>query len=373
MAANASRAEGAQATGFPRTVTLSARMGSLPAVTDGPFPRQKVLGSILAGAVGDALGAAARPGRITDSTQLTLFTMEGLIRSHMALRRHIRKRDPLEAVQHAYQRWYHTQGVPWHEAGGDYALDEAPDGWLIGNRELFRPASAPGDTVLDAVRSYAQGGKRGSLSYAINDARDCGAVKRVAPVALWTDDGEEVFVFGAATASLTHGHADAILPAGALAELVHLLLTGADLPDALAETRAELRHWEEHDELLVALDAAEALAGRERPTPRTIAAELGTGRSAVAVLANAVCVALTAESLEDGTRLATSLAGNTAATGSICGNLLGAMHGVDAIPAGWLAELELREIIERLTLDALAEFGEDPPTGPDWLARYPAW
>jgi ADP-ribosylglycohydrolase len=37
--------------------------------------------------------------------------------------------------------------------------------------------------------------------------------------------------------------------------------------------------------------------------------------------------------------------------GSIAGNLLGVLFGVDAIPHTWLDELELRDVIERLAID----------------------
>ncbi len=41
------------------------------------------------------------------------------------------------------------------------------------------------------------------------------------------------------------------------------------------------------------------------------------------------------------------------------GNLLGAMHGVEALPTGWLAELELRGVIERVARDLHAATKDD--------------
>ena len=43
---------------------------------------------------------------------------------------------------------------------------------------------------------------------------------------------------------------------------------------------------------------------------------------------------------------------------SITGNLLGADLGIDAVPADWLAELELRDVI--------AEVADDLRDFPDW-------
>ncbi|MFD0889726.1 ADP-ribosylglycohydrolase family protein, partial [Streptosporangium algeriense] len=89
--------------------------------------RSRVRGSLLGGALGDALGAPiefdsidgirsrygfagvtgpvadpqGRIGLVTDDTQMTLFTVEGLIRG-----------GDVPAVRHAYLRWLDTQRYP---------------------------------------------------------------------------------------------------------------------------------------------------------------------------------------------------------------------------------------------------------------------
>ena len=91
---------------------------------------ERILGSLLLGAIGDALGAGVEfmslseieelfgpegttdftpfyghDAAITDDTQMTLFTAEGLIRAAAD------GTDPIkEGVWSAYQRWYYTQG-----------------------------------------------------------------------------------------------------------------------------------------------------------------------------------------------------------------------------------------------------------------------
>ena len=63
-------------------------------------------------------------------------------------------------------------------------------------------------------------------------------------------------------------------------------------------------------------------------------------------------------------------AGDSDSTASICGNLLGATVGVAGLPADWLAELELREVMERLADDLLRpmdrgqalDHGDYPPS-----------
>ena len=58
-------------------------------------------------------------------------------------------------------------------------------------------------------------------------------------------------------------------------------------------------------------------------------------------------------------------------TDSICGNLLGAELGEEAIPKEWLAVLEAREIIERLA-DDLARLVAEPDYEPNYKT-YPPW
>ncbi|MGQ0838439.1 ADP-ribosylglycohydrolase family protein [Actinokineospora sp.] len=370
--------------------------GDLP--YDRVIPPDRWLGCLLAGAVGDALGAPVEfltideirarfgpggttgyadayggRGRVTDDTQMTLFTLEAMIRAHVGRRLLYFEQQTSSVVQHAYQRWYHTQGVPWHRAGGSYAMEAEPDGWLVRERELFH-RRAPGATVLSALQGFAEGAERGTLSHHLNDSKGCGAVMRAAPCALWSEDPLDGFVIGAQAGALTHGHPTGFLTAGTLAFLVHRLLDGAALPEALDDARAELVTWEDSAETVAALDAAVALAKRGRPTPEVLAAELGGGWVGEEALAIGVCAALVAEDLADGLVFAVNHSGDSDSTGAICGNLLGAAHGVGAIPAEWLAELELREVIEQLGGDALIEFSAaNSLADPDWRSRYPAW
>lgn len=347
----------------------------------------RFLGCILAGAVGDALGAPVEfypietirerfgptgttgyaeeydgIGTITDDTQMTLFTLEGLIRGHRGSHD-----DLFGPMQHAYQRWLHTQGLEpvWANNGGVFATKPEPDGWLITNRGLFSPRS-PGVTVTRALRSFAREGRRGSFDNRLNNSKGCGGVMRAAPCALL---GEDAFAFAVGTALLTHGHPSGFLSAGALAHLVHLLFQDTPLPEAIAATRAKLLGWDDHEEQVAALDAAVELAA-QGPTPESIAERLGGGWTGEQALAIAVCAALAGEDLRQALLIAVNHSGDSDSTGAICGNILGAIQGTRAIPDEWLAGLELRDVIEQITRDALAEFGDSPP---EWGDRYPFW
>ncbi|SFS44421.1 ADP-ribosylglycohydrolase [Saccharopolyspora flava] len=359
--------------------------------------QERFLGSMLAGAVGDALGFAVefndidmirrhhgadgvtgpvlRDGvaQVSDDTQMMLFTLEGLIRAHVARRMQPRDNDPVPEVQHAYQRWYHTQGPEWRTSGGPYAQHlQRPDGWLITHRELFA-SRAPGSTCMTALANFAQTGVFATPQHRINNSKGCGGVMRAAPVAAWSNDPSEVFLVAVRTAALTHSHPSGFLSAGVLAVIVHQLLREVPLRDAVRMARDLLVRWPEHEEQLQVLDRAVALAERGRVTPEELKAELGEGWVGEEALAIGLYAVLATDNLRDALLLSVNHSGDSDSTGIVCGNIGGALYGTRAIPADWLKTLELRQIIETITNDALAEFSPGPPTDPSWPQRYPAW
>lgn len=353
--------------------------------------RDRIRGCLLAGAIGDALGApvefwslaeiraqlgpagvtgyVGNEALITDDTQMTLCTAEGLIRAS------IRGRSkgichPPSVIHHGYLRWLHTQGVPWEQARGSFDAGE-PDGWLVMDARLHR-RRAPGNTCLSALHS----GEAGSVAHPLNDSKGCGGVMRVAPVGLLVDDPEEAFELGCEAAAVTHGHASGWLPAGFLAAVVALLTGGVGLPAAVERARRLLLRREGHDETARAVDSALALAESGVPTPEQIESLGGAwvGEEAWAI---AVCCALSAPDLPSGVLAAVSHSGDSDSTGAICGNILGAARGVDAIPPEWIAPLDVDDIVLRVADDLWTEHYQPPgregdvPT--EWWERYPGW
>ena len=92
-------------------------------------------------------------------------------------------------------------------------------------------------------------------------------------------------------------------------------------------------------------------------------ARLGQGWIAEEALAIAIYCALVARNFKQGVILVVNHDGDSDSTGAIVGNLLGAMHGVKAIPAEWLEPLELRDVITDVAEDLYAfkdwAIGED--------------
>ncbi len=324
--------------------------------------RDRIRGCLLAGAAGDALGAPVEfmslaeirrrfggegirdfapaygvPVAITDDTQMTLFTAEGLLRAWLR-----GDADPVGAIHHAYLRWLLTQDMRPRRH-----IDIADDGWLFGLRALH-DRRAPGNTCLSALVAAEGFGKPNP---ARNDSKGCGGVMRAAPVGLLAPgrDADAIFGLGAEACALTHGHPSGYMTGGHLAVTVARLAQGDTLPAALDAADAELRKRPRHAETAEALAAARALAAR-RPTPEALET-LGGGWVAEEALAIAVCCALAARDLRDGLILAANHSGDSDSTAAIAGNLLGVRDGEAAIPADWLARLELGAEIGRLADD----------------------
>jgi ADP-ribosyl-[dinitrogen reductase] hydrolase len=184
---------------------------------------------------------------------------------------------------------------------------------------------------------------------------------------------EEQFRLGCEIAVLTHGNPSGYLPAGYLAAVVGAIVDGADLGDALDAADAILRTWDRSTETIRAVDAGRRLGGERPPAPKEIE-QLGGGWTGHEALAIAIACVESEPTFDAGVLAAVNHSGDSDSTGSIAGNILGALHGVDAIPARWLDQLELRDEIEQLARDLVHEFHERTgPVAGEWWARYPGW
>ena len=161
--------------------------------------------------------------------------------------------------------------------------------------------------------------------------------------------------------------------AGVLAVLVHQLIREVPLREAVRLARELLVRWPGHEEQLRAMDAAVELAGRGRVSPEELQEHLGGGWVGEEALAIGLYAVLATGSLREALVLSVNHSGDSDSTGMVCGNIAGALHGTRAVPPEWLRTLELRDVIEELGRDALAEFSPGPPTDPAWTHRYPAW
>ncbi|MCW5978577.1 MAG: ADP-ribosylglycohydrolase family protein [Bryobacteraceae bacterium] len=347
-------------------------------------------GCLLGGAVGDALGAAIEfqsldeirsrygpagltdyaaahsggdsgaKGGITDDTQMTLFTAEGLLRAYCrGMQRGFV--DPLSVIHHAYIRWLHTQGFR-SRSPFDAAVD---DGWLITLQALHSPR-APGSTCLSALQS----GVMGTIAAPLNSSKGCGGVMRIAPVGLFWE-GAQAFDMGCEIAAITHGHPSGYLSAGYLACVIAGIIAGESIRGSIDAALPLLAGRENREECWRAITDAVRLADDESVAPAAEVVErLGQGWVAEEALAISLYCALVARGdFSRGVLLAVNHSGDSDSTGAITGNILGALLGTIGVPSTWLEELELREEIASLAGDLLTRFRDDDA----WRARYPGW
>ncbi|MFC5665470.1 ADP-ribosylglycohydrolase family protein [Kitasatospora misakiensis] len=358
--------------------------------------RDRVRGALLGGAVGDALGwpveflqlyqirerfgpdgVTGLPGgglvaEVTDDTQMTLFTAEGLIRGFVRGWSGGGGSVP-EAVHGAYRRWLLTQqqGAPDREP-----LPGPYDGWLL--REPFLYARrAPGNACLTGVQYHpvfeapVALGQPGPINA---HSKGCGTVMRSAPFGLGRLGVEQAFGLAAQCAQLTHGHPTGYLAAGAFAALVERLAAGTEPWAAVGETVDQTREWPASKETVQALARAVRVAQESEPSAEAVE-RVGLGWIAEECLAIAVYCLLAGAERPEPARAALLLSvnhsGDSDSTGAVCGNLVGAAYGASGLPADWAEAVEGREALLRTADDLLVLFGSREPGHPALGDRYP--
>ncbi len=351
---------------------------------------KRILGSMLGGAAGDALGAplefmrlsqiqkrygqngldhyiegAGDKGFITDDTQMTLFTAEGLLCSRQAGIMNGGRKTEIDLVFRSYQRWLLTQrqiiNLPPEEA------EQLDRGWLIKTGELFS-IRAPGNTCLSALRS----GECGHWDQPINNSKGCGGIMRVAPVGLlYYTNPVQAFRSACQAAAITHGHPSGYLTAGCLASIIAFILQGLDLKTAIASTIEILKTWPEHMECLKAIEMALKLYETDDFSLEKIQM-LGEGWVGEETLSISIYCALIFQSdFKGGVRAAANHSGDCDSTGAVTGNILGALLGSDSIPTDWIDNLAEARVVEKLSGDILKVLAGDPETMlPSWMDSY---
>ncbi|WP_300456825.1 ADP-ribosylglycohydrolase family protein [Desulfobacula sp.] len=334
-------------------------------------------GCIVGGAVGDALGAPiefismdqirstfgyqgltdyseayGRNGAFTDDTQMSLFTAEGLILSKVR-QDYQGDEGVITAGYHALLRWLSTQETHLQEPLiQHHGTCSIVDGVLTGYKELFS-LRAPENTCLSALKS----GQLGTMANPVNNSKGCGGVMRMAPVGLAYDDAEKAFRFGCKLTALTHGHATGYLTAGTFAALISLIISGNSLAEAIENSMLILKSSKNHEESLRAIDEALNRVGKHTPEPDVIEA-MGAGWIAEEALGISMyCALVASDDFRKGVLLSVNHSGDSDSTGSITGNILGALNGLDSIPESWVTDLELTDLIEEIAVDLFDQFG----------------
>ena len=340
----------------------------------------RIRGSLIGGACGDALGYAiefspereifARYGAegivsyeldpqkgealISDDTQMTMFTANGLVAS-------VRDQSPDEPrayVARAYQDWLLTQRksyrqVMWMEPSDLYGNVT----WLLRNPKMYH-LRAPGNTCLSALIGNEDTVVPDYIASPRNESKGCGGVMRVAPVALMPYDEpiEKIDMEAAQIAAVTHGHSLGYMPAALLVHIIRrivypeqamtlkeIVLEGCDTIQRLFRTNANI------DRMVSIIQDAVRLSYNRVVTDIEAIHKLGEGWVGEEALAIAVFCALKYENDFSQALIASvNHGGDSDSTGAICGNIMGAMVGLCGIGEEWKEHLELSDEIMEL-------------------------
>lgn len=378
-------------------------------IKNGDVKLDRAMGCMLGGAAGDALGAPVEfldraeiekrfgkdgirnyeltlgKARITDDTQLSMFTAAGLLRAIARIGAVVLGNDEKKCVEflRSYRGFVRGAYFDWLATQGETDDDGMPSTWLGYVRGLYS-RRCPGGTCITEIKN----GANGSVGEPCNDSKGCGGVMRVAPVGIVLADffePKQIAEVGAEIAALTHGHSLGFIPAATLTHLIAGLYRGAEMEtavrdavDCTLEIFSDVPHICEFDSVMnFAID----LAGKNIADLDAIE-QIGEGWVAEEALAIAVYCALRyKDDFAAGIRAAVNHSGDSDSTGAVTGNILGTYLGYSKIPPEFIDDLELRETLFLLAADlnditfrkvkeARALCGEEPRR---WIKYIKHW
>jgi len=345
--------------------------------------KDKVRGSLIGGAIGDALGypveflnygsiqktyggggitrfdlepywldKSEHTGKaiVSDDTQMTMFTACGLMN---ALQWNI---PLIDGIKEAYLEWLTTQD-------DNYTLGTDPKCWITNIPEM-NVCRAPGNTCLTSLRSIA------NMIIPTNNSKGCGGVMRIAPIPLFASVNNKMSITDADrlagdAAQLTHHHPLGYIPAALTAHIIYRLLQDEEpsrskfedyihegmeqIKELYAVSKTSLRTMERLVEMAL------ALSKNNQPDHVNIMEQLGGGWVAEETLAIALyCIHRYFDDFEKAIIASVNHSGDSDSTGAVTGNIIGTICGYEAIPHFYKRDLELYNIILQVA-DALCE------------------
>lgn len=328
--------------------------------------REYFRGCLIGGALGDALGwpveflldveikekygakgitdfVIGEKGKveITDDTQMTLFTAEGLL---SALVRG-EESDIISYIYDKYLAWLYTQG---ETVKGQY-LSKC---WLIDKEELYKK-QAPGLTCIESLKS----GIKGTIKKPINHSKGCGGVMRVAPIGLMFE-GKKAFQIACECAAITHGHPSGYISAGIFACIIAEIILGIDIKESVNIALNIAKDYEGHEECIAVIKKAINLVESNVNTNEAIN-QIGEGWVGEEALAIAIYCSLKYKyDFWEALMVAVNHDGDSDSTGAITGSILGAFLGIDKISKICIEKLELLEVVTEIA-DKMYEYIKD--------------
>ena len=373
----------------------------------------RIRGSLVGGAIGDALGYAVEflqedqifrkygsegiteydlvngKALISDDTQMTLFTANGILVGDTRLSMRGIGGDPKAYVPNAYLDWLKTQesdinSVNHHER----YTEKGGYSWLLDVPELY-VRRAPGNTCLSALETRAKEGYVNSfINSPINRSKGCGGIMRIAPLALkyrsgenFYGDIEQIDMEAAELSAITHSHSLGYMPSAVVSHIISRILCSYDemsLKDMVLEARDSVSKLFAGDKNLPVLvdiiNRAVRLSEEADADDLDNIHALGEGWVAEETLGIALYCALKYQNdFSKAMITAVNHKGDSDSTGAVTGNILGALVGYTAIDSKWKKNLELLDVILEVADDLchgcqMSEYShyQDPA----WITKY---
>jgi ADP-ribosylglycohydrolase len=347
----------------------------------------RIRGCMVGGAVGDALGypveflniSAIRTrygqagitryemndrgvAEISDDTQMTLFTANGLLYSDTKAFMQNLGGTPEYHIDLAYDEWYQTQTGQKSKSNKYCWIRDIPE---------LNDRRAPGTTCMSALQCLH------GHTEVRNNSKGCGGIMRVAPIALYplgrigiykyayiqdgcgsAENAWRIAAMGAYAAKITHKHPLGIYPATMLVHLIYRIVYNPpdsialeDIVDEALDMHGQKDYPEETTYMKNLVRKAVQLSTNAVDDVDAIGS-LGEGWTGDEAYAIAIyCVLRYRHDFEKAVITAVNHSGDSDSTGAITGNIMGALLGRKAIPAYYTEKLELLPVIEELAHD----------------------
>ena len=341
--------------------------------------QDRIRGSLIGGAIGDALGYpvefiysfeeiqkrygergitrldikqhwledAEQAGKavVSDDTQMTLFTANRLLNAKR------QKSNMIYSICRAYIEWYLTQVGKWS--------NKYKDCWIARIPELNK-RRAPGNTCMSSLYAIYSGREP------MNNSKGCGGVMRIAPIPLYAAVDNRMDILDSDklagdAAEITHQHPLGFVSAALMSHIIYRLALDIEptqdsmkryIMEGVAEMRNQYKDYHNDVKRMAELAERAIFLIDNGKTDLENIGHLGEGWTGEEALAIALYCALKYfDSFEEAMIAAVNHGGDSDSTGAVTGNILGAAVGYEAIPQFYKDDLEMHDLILHMADD----------------------
>jgi len=341
--------------------------------------QDRIRGSLIGGAIGDALGypvefiysfgeiqkrygergitrldtrqhwldETEQVGKavVSDDTQMTLFTANGLLNA---------KKQGISlkyGICRAYIEWYLTQIGKKSPKYRDCWLSDVPE---LNHRR------APGNTCMSSLDDIYRG------KDPMNNSKGCGGVMRIAPIPLYAAvqdrmNIEEADLLAGEAAEITHQHPLGYISAALMSHVIYRLARDIEptqksmkryIMEGVDMIRKHYNAYHNDVERMAELAERSIFLLDNGKTDLENIGHLGEGWTGDEALAIALyCSLKHFDSFEDAMIAAVNHGGDSDSTGAVTGNIIGAAIGYESIPQFYKDDLEMHELILHMADD----------------------